>query len=221
MTTVTSVTSVTRASLVVVVLLVVGACAPRLTPLTGAPAPSRFPTGDLAPGRHKIVFRWELEDPELSGRGEGVARIASPDSVRLDFFLAGGIGAGAAVLIDDALQTPGPEMVRRLVPPPPLLWAALGRAAVPAHRDTVVRVDGNVLRADIGQPVAWRLTFRRDTLVRAERVEKGRVAEWVERSDSAHVRYRNAGSHRSLQLVITRVDQVPEFDPSIWHLDRQ
>ena len=28
----------------------------------------------------------------MSGRGDGVARIAAPDSARLDFFLAGGFG---------------------------------------------------------------------------------------------------------------------------------
>ena len=50
------------------------------------------------------------------------------------------------------------------------MWAALGRVALPNLPDTAIRVDGSVLRADIGNPVAWRLTFRGDTLVRAERV---------------------------------------------------
>lgn len=172
------------------------------------------------PGRWKIVFNWILEDQEMSGRGDGVARIATPDSVRLDFFLVGGLGGGAAVLIGDSVQSPGPDFVRRLIPPPTLLWAALGRAAPPALADTMVRVDGGVVRADIGNPVAWRLTFHGDTLVRAEHVEKGRVAEWVERADSTHVRYRNEGARRSLQLIITRVEQVPEFDASIWVLPR-
>jgi len=156
----------------------------------------------------------------MSGRGDGVARVAAPDSARLDFFLAGGFGGGAAILIGDSLVTPGPDFLRKLVPPLTLLWAALGRVALPNLPDTVLRSDGSALRADIGRPVAWRLTFRGDTLIRAERVNGGRVAEWAERTDETHVRYRNEGSRRSLQLTITRTEEVPQFDASIWRLDR-
>jgi hypothetical protein len=161
-----------------------------------------------------------LDDAQLSGRGEGAARIAAPDSVRLDFFLAGGFGGGAAVLIGDSLRLPGSDFAARLVPPPPLLWAALGRLALPALPDTVVRVDGPVLRADVGHPIAWRVTFRGDTLVRLERVEKGRVQEWFERTNATTARYRNEGAHRSLELTIKRTLDGPEFDVSIWRFDR-
>jgi hypothetical protein len=155
----------------------------------------------------------------MSGRGDGVARVAWPDSVRLDFFLAGGFGSGAAVLIGDSLQAPGPDLIRRIVPPPPLLWAALGRVALPNVRDTVIRVQDSTLRADVGQPVAWRLSFHGDTLVRAERVEGNRVLEWVERLGT-HIRYRNESSRRSLTLTITRMDEVSDFDASTWRFDR-
>jgi len=177
-----------------------------------------LPTGAIPPAHQKLVFRWELRDADMATRGDGVARIASPDSVRLDFFLGGGFGGGAAVLIGDSLQVPGPDMARRLVPPRPLLWAALGRLDVPAERDTVVRVDGGLLRADIGAPARWRVTFRGDTLSRLERIEGGRVQEWVERGDGGAVRYRNESSRRTLSLVIQRTDAVPAFDPSIWSL---
>jgi hypothetical protein len=196
------------------------ACVPRLTPLTGAPVPvSALPHPGLPAGFHKIVFNWELTDLQLTSRGEGVARIAFPDSARLDFFL-GGSPAGAAVLISDSLAAPGPDIVRRMIPPPTLLWAALGRAAVPALPDTVLGLDGAVLRADVGRPVAWRFTFRGDTLARAERIDGGKVREWVERLDSTHVKYRNEGAHRSLLLSITRREEVSQFDASIWRLDR-
>lgn len=155
----------------------------------------------------------------MSGRGDGVARVAWPDSARLDFFLAGGFGSGSAILVGDSLQSPGPDMIRRLVPPPPLLWAALGRVALPNVRDTVIRVQDSTLRADVGQPVAWRLSFHGDTLVRAERVDGNRVLEWVERSGK-RIRYRNESSRRSLTLTITRMDEVSDFDASTWRLDR-
>jgi hypothetical protein len=198
------------------------ACAPRLAPLSGVATPAdKLPHAAAPLGHTKIVFNWEYEDRDMNGRGEGVARIAAPDSARLDFFLAGGFGGGAAVLIRDSLAVPGGvDLVRKLVPPATLLWATLGRVALPNLPDTVIRVEGATLRADIGTPVAWRLTFRSDTLVRAERVESGRVAEWVERTSANTVRYRNEGARRSLSLSITRTDQVPDFDASIWHFDR-
>jgi hypothetical protein len=193
----------------------ISACAPRLRPLTGAPAPARLPRAVLPAGYQRVVFQWELQEGEFAARGEGVARIAPPDSARMDFVLGGGFGGGAAVLIGDTVRAPGGDMVRRLIPPPPMLWAALGRLSVPAVADTSVRVDGALLRADIGAPPSWRLTFRADSLVRLEHVRDGRIAEWVER-DGARVRYRNEGSRRTLTLTVTRVDEAPSFDASIW-----
>ena len=209
------------ARLAVSSLLVAAACAPpRVTALPGTAAPAQqLPKGELPTGRRMVVFQWELVDGEITARGDGVARIASPDSVRMDFFLGGGMGGGAAVLIGDSLSVPGPDLIRRLVPPRSLLWAALGRLDLPAERDTVVRVDGGILRADIGSPVHWRVSFRGDTLSRLDRVDGGRLQEWVERTPDQKVRYRNESSRRSLSLVIQRSNEVPAaFDASIWHL---
>ena len=198
---------------------IAGCAPPRLVPLQGAPVPTQqLPKGTLPGGTRQVVFKWELRDGELNARGDGVARIASPDSVRLDFFLGGGFGGGAAVLIGDSLQVPGPEAARRLVPPRALLWAALGRLDIPAEPDTIVRVDAGVVRADIGAPVRWRVTFRGDTLTRLERVDAGRLQEWVERGADQSVQYRNESARRTLSLVIQRSDAVPPFDPAIWRL---
>ena len=202
------------------ILVLVVACArPRIEALPGAPAPSRrLPPPPVLTGHRKIVFQWELKDEDMTARGDGVARIAYPDSVRLDFFLGGSYASGAAVLIGDSLQVPGPDVIRRLVPPRALLWAALGRLDVPTERDTVVRVDGAFVRADIGSPVHWRVTFRGDSLSRLERVSGGRLDEWVERGSAQHVQYRHVGTGRTLSLVIQRSDAVTTFDPSIWRL---
>jgi hypothetical protein len=154
----------------------------------------------------------------MTARGDGVARIAYPDSIRLDFFLGGGYGSGVAVLIGDSLTVPGPDMARRLVPPRALLWAALGQLVLPAERDTVVRVDGSTLRADIGSPVHWRVTFNGDSLARLERVDGGRLREWVERGSDQRIQYRHESSGRRLFLVIQRSDAVTPFDSSIWRL---
>lgn len=204
----------------VVLLLFSVACARRLQPLTGTSAPAALPRSELPPTARQVVFRWELDDADMSSRGEGAARIAPPDSARLDFFLAGGLASGAAILIGDELRLPSrsDELARRLVPPPPLLWAALGRLALPAMPDTTARVDADTLRADIGMPVAWRVTFVRDTLRRVERVESGRVVEWVDRFVDGRIRYRNQSSRRQLDLIITRTFDVTAFDTTIWLL---
>lgn len=193
----------------------VSGCVPSLRPLSGAPAPAILPKASLPVGYHRIVFDWELQDHDIAARGEGVARISSPDSARLDLFLAGGFGSGAAILIGDSLQVTGANLARRFIPPAPLLWATLGRVAVPSARDTSARVDGELLRVDIGLPVSWRLTFRRDTLVRMERVRDGRILEWVERDGNA-IRYRSEEGRRALLLTVKRVEEVAAFDASIW-----
>ena len=203
---------------VVMLAAAVAGCAPRLRPLAGAPAPgARLPAPGIPATPTKLVFDWELDDPDFAARGDGVARIVGPDSVRLDFFVAGGLGNGVAVLIGNELRAPGPDFVRRLVPPPPLLWAALGRLAIPPERDTVARVDGELLRADIGAPVRWRVTFRGDSLVRLERVDGDRILEWVERTGN-RLRYRHETSKRQLTLTIARTESSPPFDASIWRL---
>jgi len=191
------------------------ACAPRAGTLRGAPAPARFPRAELPPGHHRIVFRWEYVDQALAARGEGVARVSAPDSVRLDFFLDGGLGGGYAIVVDDSVATPGGDQVRRYLPPVALLWAALGRLAIPPAADTVAKVDGDTLRADIGQNPTWRVTFSGDRLTRVERIVGGRRLEWVSRTGT-EIRYQNERAARSLTLKITSTDDVQPFDPEIW-----
>ena len=112
------------------------ACAPRAGKLAGTPTPVRFPNTDLAKGHQRIVFRWEYVDLALAAKGEGVARIAAPDSVRLDFFLDGGLGGGFAILVGDSLTTPGGDDVRRYLPPVPLLPHATNSASSAAINET-------------------------------------------------------------------------------------
>jgi hypothetical protein len=205
----------------ILVLLFIGvACAPRLKPLGGELAPVSMPRTEIPRGHLQIVFDWEYADQEMSGKGNGVARTAYPDSGRLDFFVAGGFLGGAAVLIRDSLQVPGIDMFRRLIPPAPLLWALLGRSAFPVTRDTAVSRDGALLRADLGKPVQWRATFRSDSLVRLERVDGDRVIEWIEHFPGGRLDYRQETARRSLKLQITRVDTVGGFDASIWTINR-
>ena len=193
----------------------IAACAPRARPLVGAPAPAAFPDTRLR-GAERVVFRWTYDDGSLVARGEGVARIAAPDSVRLDLFVDSGMGGGTAFLIGDQLEAPGGDLVRRLLPPPALLWASLGRLAVPAAADTVARLEGAVLRADIGTEPVYRAAFEGTRLRRLERIDGGRVQEWVDRGTGASVQYEHESSGRKLSLSITTRERVEGFDASIW-----
>ena len=209
----------TRAIALLALLPLAAACVPRAQPLPGAPVPAvRVPRAELPTDRQRVVFRWNYEESDLSARGDGVARLSPPDSARLDLFIGGGFGGGAVALVGNELRLPdGAEGIRRFLPPPPMLWAALGRLAVPAARDTVARVDADTLRADIGRQPVWRATFVGERLTRLERIEDGHVLAWVARDGDARIRYRDEREGRSLTLNVERRENASEFDPQIWH----
>ncbi|MGH7624907.1 MAG: hypothetical protein ACREOJ_06290 [Gemmatimonadaceae bacterium] len=193
-----------------------GACAPKAPPLAGAVVPATIPRTALPPVHRTIVFQWSFTDDNVRVRGDGAARVAPPDSVRLDFFVANGMGSGYALLVGDSVRTPSGDAVRRYLPPVPLLWAALGRLAVPAAPDTAARVDGDTLRVEIGHDPGWRATFVDRQLGRLEVVDGGRIPQWLTRSSTGSVRYEYSRARRALQLTIERVDTVPAFDAKIW-----
>ena len=206
-----------RSSISVAALLIAG-CLPSAAPLPGVPAPNRsLPDLEIPTGHRQIAFRWEYQEGDLAARGDGAVRTAAPDSARLDFFLGGGLGAGAAVLIGDSLRSPRADLVRRYIPPTPMMWAALGRLAIPALPDTVVKLDGDVLRADVGRPVQWRVAIRGDTLVALERINDGKIVDRLTRNANGAVVYESPGARRKLELTILR-EQPGSFDASIWSL---
>ena len=206
----------TRLAAWAVIVFVGGGCAPRVVPLKGAPAPERsLPALRIPLGHRKIVFHWDYQENSLNAKGDGAIRIASPDSARVDLFLPGGLFVGKATLIGDNLSAPNKDQVEKVLPPAAMMWAALGRLAIPALPDTVITVDGDVLYAYVGRPAAWRVTIKGDRLMQLARLNGGRIAEVVTRDDGGRLLYEVPG-RRKLWLGITRDDEVPAFDASIW-----
>src|SRR5690349_21834461 len=203
-------------SLISLVLLAAVGCLPSAAPLPGVLAPDRsLPKLELPVGHRQITFRWDYQEGDLAARGDGAVRMAAPDSARLDFFLGGGLGAGAAVLIGDSLRAPNVEMARRYIPPTPMMWAALGRLAIPALADTVVRIDGELLRADVGRPTQWRVAIKGDTLVSLQHISGEKIIESLTREANGALVYQRPGARRRLTLTILR-QQPGSFDGTIW-----
>lgn len=178
-----------------------------------------------------MSFTWKYKDDTFEAQGDGVVRVAAPNRARLDFYLKNGIGGGMAILDGDSLIIPGIDLVRRFLPPLPLLWATLGRLAIPPTADTIARVDGDTLRADLGTlhgadasrdgARAWRVTFAGKVLTRVERIGKGKVQEWVyrtlnEQAGTGELQYMNEAGRRSLSISVTETRSVEAFDDAIW-----
>lgn len=209
---------------------VFAACTPKAPPLAGTPLPARLPVLSIEDRPQVLQFTWTYKDETFEAKGDGAVRAEGPDRARLDFFLRNGMAGGYAILIGDSLLTPGADFVKRLLPPPPLLWASLGRLAVPATPDTVVRQDGAILRADLGQfkgtdasgadGRAWRLSIVGADLQRLERIEGGNVVEWLDRQRGTdgqwRVQYVHERGKRRLTIVVLETTFVEGFDAAIW-----
>jgi hypothetical protein len=77
-------------------------------------------------------FKWLFQDERGSLGGRGSARIVPPDSLRFDVAGPFGSGAASAVVIGDrAVWTDPPDVIARLVPNYPLMWAMFGVARLP------------------------------------------------------------------------------------------
>jgi len=210
--------------------LLTSACAPGARPLRGAPVPATIPKAELSPSPQQLRFTWTYKDETFEANGEGVVRVAPPTKARLDFFLRNGMAGGYAILVGDSLIVPGIELVRRFLPPVPLLWATLGRLALPSTMDTIARLDGDTLRADLGalrgkdasasDGRAWRVAFVGRGIARVDRIEGGRVIEWVMRRQNPagqlELLYVHEQARRRLAIIVSDTTQVEGFDDAIF-----
>lgn len=115
-------------------LCLLGACArhpqqpaPLALPNVGATEAAAWATGTVPVGHRIIRFRWLFNDGQASVGGQGSARVAGPDSLRFDIAGPWGIGGAAAMVVgDEARWVRPPEIIARLIPSYPLMWAMFG-----------------------------------------------------------------------------------------------
>ncbi len=83
-------------------------------------------------GNRHLKFKFKFRDPKGKVGGRGAARIAAPDSLRLDMQGPFGLGKGATMVNGDStVWIKGPEAIKRIVPDFRLMWSMLGYTRPP------------------------------------------------------------------------------------------
>lgn len=176
-----------------------------------------------------IRFRWRYQDERLRWPGRGTARLAPPDSLRVDYVGALGARSGAAVVVGDSVIWAEPAGdFETMVPAIPLLWAALGIVRPPAS-DAVV--SGATL-TERSTRMLWRFARGADTLeyvatsgeartLEAEWRRRGRTVarsrtEYDARAQPATARIDFPEANARFELTVVGIDSGVVIAPPLW-----
>lgn len=173
----------------------------------------------------RIRFEWQLNEGGQRVRGQGVARVEPPYRARLDLFLDNGETVISAAMVDGELRLP-PGSSNDILPPPDLLWGALG--VFRPHAGTELlgaeRLEGDATRFRYGYADGTELHYEviAGALRTLEVIERGRVVQRVELAPEEGDRYpveatyRNLAAFRELRLARESLQVVAPFDEDIW-----
>jgi len=181
-------------------------------------------------GTREIYFLWRfLADGRFNG--SGTARIAPPDSLRVDYRGKLGLGSGRAVIMGDSVQWSEPAGdFHRMMPAIPLLWTALGIVLPPAEDAVISGARFSGLEG-MGRTV-WRFARGADTLEYVAYDGEPRVleAEWRQRGEikarsrtafdpqaklaSATIVFPEASAR--FALTVSRIENGAAFPPDYW-----
>ncbi len=101
--------------------------APQNLPAVSQAEAGRWASATEPVGYRLRRFRWLFNDGQASVGGQGSARMAGPDSLRFDISGPLGIGGAAAMVVgDQARWVQPPDVIARLIPSYPLMWAMFG-----------------------------------------------------------------------------------------------
>ena len=218
-------------ALPVALMLAAAGCAstppagPPLPPSEGESIAAALAEATRIPGPSRIRFEWVIGEQGRRASGEGLARVEPPYRARLDLFLGDGTTVGRATLLDAQLQDPV-GLPQAVVPPPDLLWAALGvfrpgpGSALTAARR---RADGVVeLRYSVANGQELRYVVDGQRILEAEILQDGDAVHEVTLApgESApfprEATYKNLAEYRELKLTTRSIENVERFPTDIW-----
>lgn len=178
----------------------------------------------------RIVFDWALNESGSRTSGRGVVRMEPPYKARLDLFTGQGETVLRAALVNDVLRLPPGVETQEIVPPPTLLWAALGvfRPGTLAYLAGGEGLpDGQVRLTytyNSGEELQYRLEGTQVQHVELKRQDRTAESIAIEASDEhpfpQETVYRNVGAFRELTMTLHEYELVDVFPPDIW-LDRR
>lgn len=178
-----------------------------------------------------IRFKWRYEDRKLNAAGRATARVATPDSVRLDYAATLGLSSGAGVVVGDSVIWADPDQdFRAFIRGAPIFWAALGVARPPVPGATVFH---GVVGSGDHPRAAWRYATGGDTITYVAG-ERSLDVEWRNGSKvvakchaeadgqgwpaRAQVEFPDAGAR--FELTVVGVDTTVVVPPAFWRTRR-
>jgi hypothetical protein len=174
--------------------------------------------------RLHVIFNWDMRDRDARFNGQGVLRLDTGYRARVDLFGPRGETYAAAIVDGEEMQVV-PAGADAMLPPPALLWSALGvfRPPVGAPLTGTTAADGRLNLVYERDGTTWRFGFE-DGLLRS--------TEWTARDGRRTVQLTGAAAHglpqqaafrdwtefRELTLRVTDVEQRTAFGPDVWIL---
>jgi hypothetical protein len=174
--------------------------------------------------RLHVIFSWEMRDRDTRFNGQGVLRLDNGYRARVDLFGPRGETYAAAIVEGEEMRVV-PAGADALLPPPALLWSALGvfRPPVDAPLTATAQVDGGMTMQYQRDGTIWRFGFEGDRL---------RSTEWTVRDGRRTVQLTGSAAHglpqqaafrdwtefRELTLRVTDVEARTAFEYDVWIL---
>lgn len=173
----------------------------------------------------RIIFDWEAREREGRFTGQGAARIEAPERARLDLFGPRGESYLSAAIVAGEIRLP-PSTAGEIVPPPALLWGALGIFQPPAGgvlTKSVREQAGLRLEYRAGDDL-WTFEFQNERLRRIELKGRDGARKTIELKGEGGASlpreaiYRDWAAFTELKLKLGEVEEVDSFPPETWQL---
>jgi hypothetical protein len=129
------------------------------------------------PGARELIqFHWRFDDGDHEVNGRGAARLAPPDSLRLDVSVPV-LGRATVVFAGESAWADPTTLTQEVLPPPVIVWAMFGVVRLPGPGTRIEvgdAADRRVYRLTAPDGLLTALEFRGDTLLGATQTKNSR-----------------------------------------------